>query len=244
MNTLNIFNIKHTIPKDELKSIVILIVSVFILAIHKCFGTVQFITKSFPDVSEYNSVINMFVLTFILLAIIPIFLIRFFFKESLREYGLNIGDWKKGFKSIAVFYPLIAAFILYPSVYDKELLNFYPQSKEIAASTSAFLKFEAIRILLFYSGWEIFFRGFMLFGLRKYVGDSIAICIQIIPSCLWHIGMSTGEIFASIFGGVLFGFMSLRTKSVIYPFILHSLIGLTLDLFIVLSVIQQEGVLK
>lgn len=91
---------------------------------------------------------------------------------------------------------------------------------------------------------NFFQRIYAVWFTKAYVGDSIAICIQIIPSCLWHIGMSTGEIFASIFGGVLFGFMSLRTKSVIYPFILHSLIGLTLDLFIVLSVIQQEGVLK
>lgn len=235
MQALTVLNIKHIIPKDELKPISILFLSVLILAVNKSFGSIQFARQIFPGISENDSVIYLFISTFILLGVIPLFLINAVFKESVKEYGLNIGDWKKGIKSIAIFFPVIAAFVLYPSIYNQEMVSFYPQSKEAAASTNLFLKFEAIRILLFYTGWEIFFRGFMLFGLRKHVGDAMAICIQIIPSCLWHIGMPTGEIFASIFGGILFGMMALKTGSILYPYILHCLIGFTLDLFIVLN---------
>jgi membrane protease YdiL (CAAX protease family) len=235
MNALNILNIKHVIPKDELKPMSILFSSVLILAAHKSYGTIQFAKQILPDISEYSAVIYMFVSIFILLGILPYFLITVVFKESAKEYGLTTGDWGKGLKLIAIIFPIIAAFVLYPSIYNQEMVSFYPQSKEIATSSSLFLKFEAIRIFLFYTGWEFFFRGFMLFGLRKYVGDAMAICIQIIPSCLWHIGMPTGEIFASIFGGILFGMIALRTGSILYPYILHCLIGITLDLFIVLS---------
>jgi len=235
MQVINVLNIKYVIPKDELKPISILFLSILILAVHKSFGSIQFAQQIFPDISENNSVIYMFVTTFILLGTIPLFLINIVFRESIKEYGLNIGDWKKGIKSIAILFPVIAAFVLYPSIYNQEMASFYPQSKEVATSTNLFLKFEAIRIFLFYTGWEIFFRGFMLFGLRKNVGDAMAICIQIIPSCLWHIGMPTGEIFASIFGGILFGMMALKTGSILYPYILHCLIGVTLDLFIVLN---------
>lgn len=235
MNALNILNIKHVIPRDELKPISILFLSVLILAVHKSFGSVQFAQQIFPGISENNSVIYMFITTFILLGIIPLFLINIIFKESIKEYGLSIGDWKKGLKIIAIIFPVIAVFVLYPSIYNQEMVNFYPQSKEVAGSPKLLLKFEAMRILFFYTGWEIFFRGFMLFGLRKYVGDAMVVCVQIIPSCLWHIGMPTGEIFASIFGGILFGIMALKTGSILYPYVLHCLIGLTLDLFIVLS---------
>jgi membrane protease YdiL (CAAX protease family) len=232
---MNVLNIKHVIPKNELKPISILFFSVLILAAHKSFGTVQFANQILPEISDYSAVIYMFISTFILLAVFPYLLINLSFKEMPKDYGLIIGDWKKGLKLIAILFPLIAVFVLYPSIYNQEMVSFYPQSKKIVNSTNLFLKFEAIRIILFYTGWEIFFRGFMLFGLRKYVGDAMAICIQIIPSCLWHIGMPTGEIFASIFGGLLFGIMALKTRSILYPYILHCLIGITLDLFIVLS---------
>jgi len=235
MNALNILNIKHEIPRDELKPISILFLSVLILAVNKSFGSIQFAQQIFPGISENNSVIYMFVSTFILLGIMPLFLINIVFRESIKEYGLCIGDWKMGLKITAIVFPVIAVFVLYPSIYNQEMVNFYPQSKEVLGSTKIFIKFEAIRIFLFYTGWEIFFRGFMLFGLRKHVGDAMAICIQIIPSCLLHIGMPTGEIFASIFGGILFGMLALKTGSILYPYILHCLIGLTLDLIIVLS---------
>ena len=235
MNTLNILNIRHVIPRDELKPISILFLSVLILAAHKSFGTIQFANQILSGISEYHAVIYLFITTFVLLGAFPYLIIKVVFKESAREYGLTIGDWQKGLKLIVILFPLIALFVLFPSIYNQEMVSFYPQSKEISTSTTLFLKFEAIRVLLFYTGWEFFFRGFMLFGLRKYVGDAMAICIQIIPSCLWHIGMPTGEIFASIFGGVLFGIMALKTGSILYPYILHCLIGLTLDLFIVLS---------
>jgi membrane protease YdiL (CAAX protease family) len=93
---------------------------------------------------------------------------------------------------------------------------------------------EAPRGALFYTAWEFFYRGFMLFGLRRYVGDWLAICIQTIPQCLWHIGMPTGEILSSIAGGILFGIMALRTRSILWPMLLHFSIGVFLDLFIVL----------
>jgi membrane protease YdiL (CAAX protease family) len=235
MISLNILNIKHAIPRDELKPISILFISVLILAVHKTFGSIPFAQQIFSGTSEYGAVIYMFLSTFILLGLAPLFLINLGFKESITNYGLIIGDWKTGLKIIAVLFPVISLFVLYPSIYNQEMVNFYPQSKEAAGSIKLLLKFEAIRILFFYTGWEIFFRGFMLFGLRKYVGDAMAICIQIIPSCLWHIGMPAGEIFASIFGGILFGMMALKTGSILYPYILHCLIGLTLDLFIVLN---------
>jgi membrane protease YdiL (CAAX protease family) len=235
MLELNVLNIKHVIPRDELKPISILFLSVLILAVHKTFGSIQFAEQIFPGISENDSVIYMFITTFILLGIIPLFLINIVFRESIKEYGISIGDWKTGLKIIAIIFPVIAVFVLYPSIYNQEMVNFYPQSKEAADSPALFLKFQTIRILFFYTGWEIFFRGFMLFGLRKHVGDAMAICIQIIPSCLWHIGMPTGEIFASIFGGILFGMMALKTGSILYSYILHCLIGFALDLFIVLN---------
>jgi CAAX protease family protein len=236
MNTMNALNIKRVIPKEELKPIMILFLSSLIPAIHKCFGSIEFIRNILPGISENNAVMYLFVSTFVLFGIVPVMIIITIFKESPKDYGINFGDWKKGLGYIAILFPLIAVLIIYPSSFNSELANFYPQSKAAGGSAFLFLKYETLHILLFYSGWEILFRGFMLFGLRKYVGDSMAIFIQIIPSCLWHLGMATGEIFGALVGGILFGVMALKTRSILYPFILHFLIGVTLDLLIVLNI--------
>jgi len=236
MNAMNVLNIKKVIPKEELKPIGILFLSSLIPAIHKCFGSIEFIRNILPGISENNAVMYLFASTFVLFGVVPLLIIITVFKESLKDYGINIGDWRKGIRYVAIFFTLIAVLVIYPSSFNSELANFYPQSKEAGGSAFLFLKYETLHILLFYSSWEILFRGFMLFGLRKYVGDSMAIFIQIIPSCLWHVGMATGEIFGALVGGILFGVMTLKTRSIFYPFMLHFLIGVTLDLLIVLKI--------
>lgn len=105
----------------------------------------------------------------------------------------------------------------------------------LAFSNSSILLVELLRGLLFYTAWEFFFRGFLLFGLQKDFGIWAAICIQTIPSCLWHIGLPTGEIFASIAAGILFGILAVRTRSILWAFLLHLLIGVGTDLFIVMT---------
>ena len=88
MHTLNTLNIRHVIPKEELKPIAILFLSVLILAVHKSFGSIQFAYTNFPGITEFNAVIFMFISTFILLGFLPIILIRILFKESLKDYGI------------------------------------------------------------------------------------------------------------------------------------------------------------
>ncbi len=112
---------------------------------------------------------------------------------------------------------------------------FYPFDARALHSAAAYLRLEAARGALFYPAWEFFFRGFLLFGLRRSVGNGMAVCIQTIPSCLWHIGLPTGEILGAAVGGILLGILALRTRSILWPFLLHLLIGAGLDLMIVLS---------
>jgi uncharacterized protein len=176
----------------------------------------------------------MFVAVFILFGLIPLSLIIKVFGRSPAEYGVRVGDWKFGLRANGILFPLIATVLLYPASLTPEMVNFYPLDRTAGESVYMFIRHESLRVVLFYSAWEFFYRGFILFGLRKYVGDWMAICIQTIPSCLWHIGMPAGEIFASIAGGILFGILALRTGSILWPLLLHALIGITLDAFIII----------
>jgi len=223
------------IGKKDLKPSVILLGSALLLTLQRYFGFAGFANSNTGMGNPYSPTIFMFASAFFLLGIIPVCIIWFVFKERCRDYGLCIGDKAFGFKSVFILFPVIAVALLLPASQTPEMRNFYPFDQSITSVSSSFIQLQLWRGILFYSAWEFFFRGFMLFGLRKYGGDWFAICIQTIPQCLWHIGMPTGEILSSILGGILFGFLALRTGSILWPFILHYLIGITMDSFIILT---------
>jgi len=195
----------------------------------------EFFLMSFPQHNSTSAAIFMFISAFLLMGLIPVLVIKIFFQETLKEYGIQLGRWKEGLAMVVILFIPICLILLIPSSQTSEMVRFYPFDKSIVASPSKFLQYQFLRGIFFYSAWEFFFRGFLLFGLRPFVGNWIAICIQTIPSCLWHIGMPTGEIFGSIAGGLLFGLMALRTQSIIWPFLLHLLIGIALDFLIIIS---------
>ncbi len=219
----------------QLKPTVILLSATILLAAHRHFGTPAFWDSHAPFPGGIEGPLVMFLSAFVLLGVIPLAIVLRGFHERLHDYGLQLGDWRLGLRLIAILFPLICVLMLLPAVRNPEIRLFYPMAPDIAGSASGFATLEIPRTLLFYTAWEFFFRGFLLFGLRPILGDWIAICVQVVPSTLWHIGLASGELFAAIAAGLLFGVMALRTRSIIWPIILHALIGIALDVMILLD---------
>ncbi|NIM46668.1 MAG: CPBP family intramembrane metalloprotease [Candidatus Aenigmarchaeota archaeon] len=69
---------------------------------------------------------------------------------------------------------------------------------------------------------ELFFRGFLLFGLSKRFGKW-SIVLQDIPYTLAHIGKPFLEIPYSAIGGIVFGTINYRSKSFLPSFLLHAI---------------------
>ena len=86
--------------------------------------------------------------------------------------------------------------------------------------------------VLFYLGWEFYFRGFMQMGLRESLGDVNALLVQVMASTLLHIGKPGAETFGAIFGGILWGILVYRTRSLLSGLVQHALLGLALDWFL------------
>jgi len=220
---------------SQFKPTIILLLSALLPTIHIYFGSIRFATQQFASINSFYAATYMFLSMFILMGMIPFFIIRFVFNESLRDYGVAIGDWRRGLPTVLLLGLIIAGLLLLPSSRNADFRQVYPLDRSAGESAIALLRLEVLRGVFFYSAWEFFFRGFMIFGLRQYVGDWLAICIQTIPSCLWHIGLPPGEILASIVAGILFGIIVIRTRSILWVFILHFFIGAILDLFIVIT---------
>jgi membrane protease YdiL (CAAX protease family) len=166
---------------------------------------------------------------FVLFALVPWAVIRFVFRERMRDYGWQIGDWRFGWKSLAVMAPIMVLSTI-PSASMPDFMAEYPLDKGAGASGFTFAR-HALMYLLFYVGWEILFRGFMQHGLRS-LGDWNAILIQTALSCIAHIGKPAGEIYSSIIGALVWGIVVFRSKSLLYVLIVHWLLGVSLDYFI------------
>ena len=168
---------------------------------------------------------------FLLMFVVPAFIVKVVFKSGLRDFGLQLGDARWGFRFVAIALPvlLLAAYVgsLDPAVREE-----YPLAKSMIGDVPTFLVVEVF-YLFYYLGWEFLFRGFMLFGLEKY-GALAAILVQTIPSTIVHIGKPASESFAAIVAGLVFGYLAVRTRSILYPLILHAAVGIGTDVFVAL----------
>jgi uncharacterized protein len=147
-----------------------------------------------------------------LFLVIPLITVGLFFKENPASYGFRLGDWKAGLVFTLVGW-IITSIIVALVAQTTDFRNYYaPQSLpplELILKTG---------IGLF--GWEFLFRGFLLFALFPVCGP-YAILIQAIPFTIAHIGKPELETISCIFGGSIFGYIAWRTRSFLYPFLIH-----------------------
>ncbi len=236
MNTNFLFPSTHGgIDRKQRLSALLLLTTVILTTVHRQALGVDSLPATGWLTSETARVWMYFACTFVLFGLLPILLIKTVWKSSLADFGFRVGEWKFGLGAAAMLTPVIALCFLLPASRMDDMHGFYPVDKSAMDSAAHFVVYAAGRVFLFYVGWEILFRGYLLFGLRESVGDVTAICIQTIPSALWHIGYPAGELYCSIVAGLLFGWLALRTRSILWPLLLHAGIGVFTDLSISIS---------
>ncbi len=217
--------------QTEFKPLIILLLVPILLTCLRYYGWHDYYTHLTGDSESAAPQYYFFLASFLLLAVVPTIIWRFGFRFSLKEMGLGLGDLSYGTKIAAAGVPLMIV-LSYFSAGDAEFAAEYPLYRGLANNRADIITYFVL-YGLYYIGWEAFFRGFMLFGLRSRFGDAAAVLIQTIPSCLMHIGKPRAEIFASIVAGIAFGAIVLRGRS-IWPILLcHWCLGVSLDIFIV-----------
>lgn len=174
-----------------------------------------------------------FSIIFFLFGLLPVLFIKFFLKKPLKDFGLGFGDYRLGIKIVVVAIVVITPF-LYIGSLQHDLQKEYPLLRIQHLTMNVFVLYEAT-YLLYYIGWEFFFRGYMLFGLRDSFGTFGAIVAQTLPSVLLHIGKPEIETWGSIIAGFVFALITLKTRSFLYVLIIHYFIGVLTDLFCALQ---------
>ncbi len=151
---------------------------------------------------------------FIAYFILPAFITIFLFRESLSEVGLRLGNWREG-----ILWVLVVCIAMGIILYFFARL---PSMRLYYASRTP----DGLPTLLFRTGvemfaWEFIWRGFLLFGLARYLGPGPAIFLQAVPFAFMHLGKPEIEALTTIFGGAGFGFVAWRTQSFLYTWLIH-----------------------
>jgi membrane protease YdiL (CAAX protease family) len=226
-------SLKGLFSGENKKPTVILLLTPFILTTWKYYGIKPFYLSNLTSMlvlfgdPQRTAELYTYVSAFVLFALVPFLIIRFVFKERISSYGWQFGDWRFGLKAFLILAPVFAL-ASYFSRNDPEFIAEYPLFKGAAVSPSAFFG-HAFSYLLFYIGWETYFRGFMQFGLRQTLGDWQSILVQTALSCILHIGKPAGEIYGSVIGALVWGIIAFRAQSIVFVILLHWLLGVVLD---------------
>lgn len=159
----------------------------------------------------------------------PLLVITVFLREHPRDWGFRIsGQWHQ-LRPYA-----IALVFMVPVVYVISALEsfqakypFYDLAGEGGWHFWGYHLFYGLQFL----GLEVFFRGFILFGLYRRLGY-YAIPVMVIPYVMIHFGKPVPETFAAIVAGFVLGYLALKSKSVLWGFAIHWGVAITMDLVV------------
>jgi uncharacterized protein len=143
--------------------------------------------------------------------------------------GLGLGDWRLGFKLAAFFYAVMLP-LLAVIVWNSDFQGKYPLC-DGANTLQKFVIYE-IGFAIYFIAWEYFFRGFMLFGLKRTLGPW-SLWVQMLPFVVVHFPKPDLESLSSIIGGLALGWLALKTRSIWYGWFVHAATAITLECLVV-----------
>jgi len=149
-------------------------------------------------------------------------------RESPRAYGLGLGDWRFGLKATGLCYLLYAPlFVIFCTSHG--FAQYYGTLANTITTTRKFFMWEVPAGFFFMVKTEFFFRGFLLFGMKKYFGVYAAIIATMIPFVVWHFNKPEIETFGSFPVGLALAYLAVRTGSIWYGLLLHWSIAVLLS---------------
>ncbi len=157
---------------------------------------------------------------------------------DLRHVGLRIGNARFGLAA-ALAGAVIAVPLMYVGSFDKGLEATYPWAGAWVGRSLGTVVAWALIYGLYYVAFEFFYRGFLQRIVADAWGAPQGIWVQTLAATLVHLGKPMTELIAALPASLIFGALALRSRSVLYSTIIHLVIGVSTDLF----VLYHQGLL-
>lgn len=164
----------------------------------------------------------------LLMVLIPMLVGRFGAGLGPRKLGLKLkGTARDGLTYLylfLMFFPVVYLVAQRPDF--QATYPFYKGAKRV--TDPDFLVFEAVYCMQFFA-IEFFFRGFMVLGLKPYIGWA-SVLVMLAPYCMIHYYKPMPEAMGAIGAGLVLGALAYRTGTILYGWFLHFAVALSMDL--------------
>ena len=141
----------------------------------------------------------------ILFGLVPALVVVLAFRDRLTGYGLGVGDWRWGaglaVAGCAVMTPIVVA------------LGSDPLFSAYYGISGAPVDYLLVTHLLDLIPAEFLFRGFLMFTLIRAIGP-VGVVVALLPFVFAHLGKPEIELFSTLAGGTVFGWLNWRTRSI------------------------------
>ncbi len=171
---------------------------------------------------------------FFIMGVVPACVVKFVFRERLADYGLFLRSPKRFATTCAFFVPIFLV-VGWLSGDNESFYDVYPFNPFAGASWTCLVVHSALYFFLYYLAWEFMFRGFIQLGLAQTIGPAPAVLVQVVLSTALHYGHPMSETLGCVAGGLLWGYLVFRTKSIWPGWIQHAILGIALDWSLVLN---------
>lgn len=182
-----------------------------------------------PTDSNLPALTYWVLLTLLFYVVIPGLVLVFYFKENLKDYGLNFqiepGFIKLYLQCTAIMLPLVYWMSTTTSFAQRyPYLVVYNGEPYMGMSL---LTWELLYFLQFF-GLEFFFRGFIVHSLKPSMG-LYSVLAMMVPYCMIHFGKPITESFAAILAGIFLGWLSYKHKNIWLGLLLHCTVAFSMD---------------
>ncbi len=148
----------------------------------------------------------------ILFGLVPLGVVLLAFRDRPARYGLTLGDWRAGLP-IAVVGSIVMTPIVLWFTGLPEVGAYYAASVD---SLDGLILTNALDLV----AAEFLLRGFLMLTLLRAIGP-IAILVATMPFAFAHVGKPELEVLSTLVGGLAYGWLAWRTRSIVWGSIAH-----------------------
>jgi membrane protease YdiL (CAAX protease family) len=232
---------KLTADADKRAVVAILYITVAV-GLYFYFGIQDFFEKTFgayfsspAELLYYKYIYHNF-MAFVFFFLLSLPVSKLLLKQKAADVGLKFQE-KKSSLILMLISLAIVPLISLSAVADAEMSALYPLGGSMIFLNAGFFILYYVSYIAYYFGWEYLFRGFGFFSISEKYGPMLAIAVTTMISALIHssiggFGKPFSETFSAIFGGLIFGFIAYKTKSIYPSLLMHFVLGFCLDMFV------------
>lgn len=148
----------------------------------------------------------------VLFGLVPLLVVIVGFRDRPARYGLTPGDWRAGLALVTAGSAVMTPIMLWAATLP-EVRAYYAPS---AASLSVLLATNALDL----TAAEFLFRGFLMLTLIRVMGP-LGVLVATMPFVYSHLGKPELELFSTLGGGLIYGWLAWRTGSIVWGAVGH-----------------------